>query len=179
MNKPDDGLKDELRDLSPLLSNFWEDRGKILPPPPQYFDNLPEEIMAKIRAQAAATSPNSHSKTKIWPLGKRARPAAQILLVAASFALLVATGIKAFLSPDNSLNTCADINCLKSAEVEEYVQGNLHEFTLDLILETEGTVGTLQGLALPVPIHTKEDNIDPILLDALQHLNNQEIESLF
>jgi len=173
MRNQDNGLKDELSGLSPLLGSFLEERSRVLPPPPHYFDHLQEEVMAKIQT---INPPLASSQ----PTGNLARRPALYFLAAASLTLLVSATAWIFFARINQQPPCAGINCLQAKEVEEYVKLNLHEFPLELILDTEGAEAALQEWELAVPILPAESKEwDPILLDALQQLNNQEIEALF
>lgn len=180
MNKPDNGIHEELRDLSPLLGNLWQKRDKILPPPPHYFDHLPDEVMDNLNLQNPAISPNIRpgtSRPKI--IGKRTWTLAPITLAAAVLILLATAGVWFLLDRYEDPLPCAQFECLRAAEVDEYVQGNLYDFPLELILDIKDAEKALQNLTLPLPVDSNGEDLNPMLIDALQHLDAQEIESLF
>lgn len=180
MNKPDNGLNEELRDLSTLLGNLWEERDKILPPPPHYFDHLPDEVMAKVQLKKPATAPSAPPETpRIRPIGSRYSPLARIPLAAASLALLAVAGAWFFIARDRPSLPCTQFDCLQAAEVQEYVQVNLYDFPLDLILDLNDAESALQGLTLPLPVDSNGEELSPILMDVLRDLDPDEIESIF
>ena len=180
MSKPDNGLNEELRDLSPLLGNLWEERDKILPPPPHYFDHLSDEVMANLRLQNLAVAPNTHRGTpRIGVIGRCTWPLAPIPLAAAALILLATASTWFFLARYKDPMPCAQLDCLQASEVQEYVQGNLYDFPLELILDIKDAEKALQKLTLTLPLDSTAEDLSPILIDALQQLDAQEIESLF
>jgi hypothetical protein len=90
--------------------------------------------------------------------------------------ILEATGL---LRPEKAEPAnCIGIYCLDAADVQEYVQHNIHNFPLDIILEAANAEAALNTLYMPVPSPGNEE-LAPVLNELFQQIDPQEYESLF
>lgn len=176
--KPNDELREELRQLSPLLHELKAKPGNGMPVPEGYFERLPEKIMDRIRQETAAQSaPERRPSWMDW-LQEQAALILQprYAMALASLALLLVAGWY-FLGSGNGQD-CQNIACLDIEELQTYIQNNLHSFSTDMILEAGGENAAWDQVGLPIQ-DMDASELDPILEESLEQLDAQEIEALF
>ncbi len=178
MKEPDEGLRDELRSLSPFLASLHEKDRKILPPPPGYFDKLPDEIMSTIRALSPSAALKHDTASRKRPAFPGYRSVVGRVLAFASLAGLIFAGGNLLRPKKAEPTNCAGISCLNAAEVQEYIQYNIHNFPLDVILEAANAEAALNTLFIPVPSPGNEA-LEPVFNELFQQMDAQEYESLF
>lgn len=126
--KEKDEIRKELEELAPGLSKIK--REQPFQVPPIYFKELPEEILEKARRQP--TGPAWWSSLSEW-MGSLLTPQRLVWQLAAVAVLLVA-GIWMIRS-NQEVNDLPNIADLSVEEMQVYVNNNIDEFDVDILLE--------------------------------------------
>jgi hypothetical protein len=123
MNPKKKSVEQELEQLSPLLLRLKQQDGQDTVPE-GYFEELPENILKLVNNRPEASS---HSIARVRPLWVRFAAAASVVLI---------LGAAFFFLQNDAVRSTSEVAIdLSSQEVESYIQANLEEFELDLLVE--------------------------------------------
>jgi hypothetical protein len=166
-------VQEELEQLSPMLARLKEQQsqraGQV---PPDYFEELPEKLLARIRAEESAVAPPAR------PLRWMGRsPWGYAASMAAAIALLLLGGYWFWPSPKAPAQPLAALDDLSQEGLTLYIQEHIETFDWELILEAVA----MQADDLPrlelLP-NENPDHLAPYLDEALEGLSLRELEEL-
>ncbi len=126
--------REELEGLSPFLSELKKQQNFQVPD--QYFEQLPDDLMARIKREAAAESTPSASISwldqLVATLSALMQPRYAMRL--ASVAVLILAGLFIFRSmPDNEGLEGNGLAALSDDEVHEYISQNIDDYEAEWI----------------------------------------------
>ncbi len=169
----DQELRQELERLAPTLHRLKQT--KPTPPPPGYFEALPDEVLRRIRAEEASgllrreglaakqASGARHGWLRAWLW----RPAWALAVVVA----VLAVGLLQWWYHSDEA-AASPLAGLSAEELQAYVEGRLDEFGEELLLE----VAPQDERALTLPLD--ERALDAIDEELIEELSVDELEQL-
>lgn len=126
MKKDAESLRKELEQEAPFLARL-KDQPEGLSTPDGYFDQLRQDVLARIEAEKARPRGKTRS---LWPR----------LAIAASVVALIGAAVFLFRPAPPAPEPAA---ALTAEEVHQYIADNIDEFDLDLLLPyAAGSQGT-------------------------------------
>ncbi|MBK6950168.1 MAG: hypothetical protein IPH16_20690 [Haliscomenobacter sp.] len=170
-------LRDELRALSPLLEQLKSGK-EGFQVPETYFQNLEGELLERIQQQERRTPvriPWWQPLLEQWQLLLQPRYA----LALASVLVLVAAGGYLIVRTGPGAAPCQDIACLTAEEVRSYIETNIHDFDTRTILDAGGAGAAFDDVGLPSSVFEEGELNEDELLDALESLDPEDLETLF
>lgn len=173
---PKEELRDELRALSPLLEQLKESK-EGFQVPETYFQNLEDDLMQRIQ-----WTPRQPVRTPWWqPLAAQWQILLQprYAMALASILVLMAVGGYLIVRPAPGAEPCQDIACLTVEEVRSYIETNIHDFDTRTILDAGGKEASFEDVGLPSSVFEGETLSEDELLDALEGLDPDDLETLF
>lgn len=180
MRKQDD-LKQELEELSPLLSKLKVQENPFKTPE-GYFAALPDELIARMRTEAPVSSPpvrRSWAERLTEFLQSLLQP--RIAVAFASVLVLIVAGLY-WLRPENTNSEApgqmALIADLSVEEVSDYITENIEAFEEEdlIVAVVESGVGvenTLPEMGLNAA------DVNDYMEKAIQEMDEEDLESLF
>ncbi|HKK78107.1 MAG TPA: hypothetical protein VJ933_00705 [Phaeodactylibacter sp.] len=166
--KERDDIQQELEKLSPELAKLRQQSEPKTGPPSGYFDNLADRVLE--RASGEDKPPldivwrgRSHSKRQ-WRTG---------WAVAAALLLVLSASLYIF-SPSN--RPAVSLAELSDAEARAYIEGNIDEFGINLMLEAELVHPDEQALPADMILDLQEEDIEEYLYEIME---DEELEELF
>ncbi len=171
MNK-DHELRKELERLAPTLHRLKAT--EPTPPPPGYFDGLPDEVLRRLRAEEASGLLRHRARQaaparpawRAWLGGWLWRPAAAMAVLALLVVAVLQWGrYDEHAAPGVLAEVPADA-------LETYVESRLDEFGEELLME----VAPADELTLTLPID--DGALDAIDEELLDELSTDELEQL-
>ncbi len=163
MKKRDHDIQKELEEQAPRLAQLRKQGdGDGFTTPPGYFQNLPDDVLERIRREEA-------TPTRRIPLLRRR------LLRAAAVALLVAAGAYWWwaVSPEKEMPATA---ALTADEISAYISDHLDAFDEELVLEAAAGEEELL-LLLPDPGGDPE-SLDDYYDELVRELDEESLEKL-
>lgn len=173
---PREELRDELRALSPLLEKLKEHK-EGFQAPEAYFQGLEDDIMHRIQWE-----PRKPARTPWWqPLAEQWHALLQprYAMALASVLVLIAAGWYFLVRTAPGAAPCQDIACLTAEEVRSYIETNIHNFDTRTILDAGGEEALYDDLGLPSSVFDEGELTEEELLDALESLDLDDLETLF
>ena len=176
--KKHESLNEELESLSPWLREQSR-KPQGMQVPPGYFENLEDAVFSKIDAQdarrpALSGKPGGLLRTLLQPRMWAAAAAVSAIAIACWWMFRPQTS--AVLPVDTYAETLTD------EEIEAYVLDNITEFDseqLASITEEDLTEHAPAASPSPTPsVKTPDDIPDEELENLLQHMSEEELESL-
>lgn len=123
--KQQDEVRKELESLSPRLLRLKEQEGKAsFRVPPNYFRDLPDEVMRRIEREETSRSAPRRIR----------RHLGYVLAVAATGLLVI---IAAALLRQTSASPSPELVALSEEEISRYINAHIDAFDLDLLVEWE------------------------------------------
>lgn len=173
---PKEELRDELKALSPLLEQLKATK-EGFQVPENYFRNLEGELLERIRQErrTPARAPWWQPLLEQWQLLLQPRYA----LALASVLVLIAAGGYLIVRTAPGAAPCQDIACLTAEEVRSYIETNIHNFDTRTILDAGGEDASFDDIELPNSVFEGENLNEDELLDALEGLDPEDLETLF
>ncbi|HFA51269.1 MAG TPA: hypothetical protein ENJ95_19830 [Bacteroidetes bacterium] len=170
--KNKNGLKDELRAISPLLSRLKEGK-EGYQVPNDYFKSLPDEVWQKVAPeQAEAVEPTYSRQSRLTTfLQNFFRP--KYALALASVALLLVAGFY-FMNNENAatLPPAVALEEISDEALDTYINDNIEDF--DEALLEEQLAGKIGGPLPGLDLENSEGYYDEII----DELDIEDIEDL-
>lgn len=171
MNKNHE-LRQELESLAPTLQRLKQ--AEPTPPPPGYFDGLPDEVLRCIRAEEASgllrrEGPATKQASRPWLgwlWGWLWRPAWALAMVA-----VLAVALLQWWHP-NEEAAAGPLAGLSAEELGAYVEGRIDEFGEELLLE----VAPEEELSLSLPLD--DEALDEVGEELLDDLSMDELKQM-
>jgi hypothetical protein len=175
MKKDKDEMRKELEGLSPLLHQLKK-RHPDTPPdqiPKGYFHRMQDEVLGRIREEERQRSPGS--TTSQWVEWFRQLFSPKLVVGLATAAVLVVAGLWWMNRSVNIQTVEGDIawSSLSQNEVNAYVNENLDEFDLDLIVRYTEDASSPMDLFLPEQI--EEEALDQYLDEIIDDLDIEDL----
>ncbi len=163
-------VREELEQLSSRLARLKEQQKQPFDLPHNYFRELPEEVMARIRSEESPSGWWPELSARIAALW-RLRYAALL----ATVAVLAAVGFWQLNRPAESELRAEDIFAsITAEEADAYIRSNIDDFANELVLEVSQTPSAKS----PSASSLEEHEIEEYLNDALEDLDPEELEDL-
>lgn len=166
-------VQEELEQLSPILARLKEQQSQYVGQvPPDYFEELPEKVLARIRAEEPAAPPPARPRR--W-MGHS--PWGYAASIAAAIALLLLGGYWFWPSPKAPAEPLAALDDLSQEGLARYIHEHIEAFDWELILEAVA----MQADDLPRLELLPNENLDhlaPYLDEDLEGLSLRELEEL-
>jgi hypothetical protein len=173
MNNRKTTVQEELEQLSPTLARLKEQqRQRAGQVPPNYFEELPERVLARIRAEAPAAAPAGRPSRLGWR--SHWRYAASL---AAAIALLLLGGYWFWPGRTVPAEPLAALDDLSQEGLALYIHEHIEAFDWELILEAVAMqADDLPRLELLPDL--PPDQLAPYLDEAIEGLSQGELEEL-
>ncbi len=130
-------IRDELNELSPLLSKL--DKGEGFQLPPRYFEKLTLEVLQKAKAESTSveTVPQwQQTISNIWAAIWQPKMAMGLATIAL---LVVATTF--FFNKGSEVDPLAELSSISDEELDFYIQENFDELDMDLFADINDASG--------------------------------------
>ncbi len=171
MSKNQD-LRQELERLAPSLHRLKQ--AEPTPPPPGYFEGLPDEVLRRIRAEEASgllrrEGPAAQRVSKPWYgwlMDWLWRPAWALAVIA-----VLAVALQQWWHHRDA-PAAGSLAGLSAEELQTYVEGRLDEFGEELLIE----LSPEDELSLTLPLD--EGALDAIDEELLDEMSVDELEQL-
>jgi hypothetical protein len=166
-------IQEELERLSPLLASLKQQEQDALSSlPPGYFDALPNQVLARIRAENGSASPPARPLQLRWH-----RQLAYAAGLAAAIALFAIGAYRYWHSSPASGEPLAALENLDQEGLQRYVNDHIEAFDLELILEALVVEpNDLQRLEILPGL--KGSYLDQYLDEAIEELSLSDLEEL-
>jgi len=167
--KERDPIQEELEQLSPTLAKLRE-QGRAAPvPPPDYYEQLSDRVIGRIEAE-------ERSPLKVvWKHWGRKRRLSYIWTSLAA-SLLLALGVSLYFFLPQGTVAEHTLASLSEVEAQSYIEKNIDEFGIALMLEAE--LVQIEDAELPVELlpEVGEEEAEEYLYDLLEE---EDLEEFF
>lgn len=172
-------IQKELDKLAPELAELKKETMARPSVPEGYFNSLTDTILRRAGAESEAKQKDKLPKATLTVVRKRSLGrsinSSMRLALAACFLLLLGGAYWAvFVMPKTSINYTASIDQLGREEIDEYIEDNISDFDLSLMLEAEMVnsvaVGNLFAGEIPA------EDMDAYLDELLEGIDLEELE---
>lgn len=166
--KDRDDIQQELEKLSPELAKLRQQPARKPVPPPGYFDSLADQVLER------ATAEDKPPLNVVWRGRSRSKRQWKTwLAVAAAVLLVLSVSLYVFSPLAHSEESLAG---LSDAEARAYIEGNIDEFSINLMLEAELVQTDDQALPAGIIPDLEEEEVEEYLYELLE---DEELEELF
>ncbi len=174
--KDNKDVREELEDLSPFLSGLKKQQNFQVPD--QYFEQLPDDLMARIKRETAEESKPSASISwfdqLVAALSALMQPRYALRL--ASVVVLILAGLFIFRSmPDNEGLEGSGLAALSEDEVHEYISQNIDDYEAEWIPDFD-TAESENGLSVEEAAENAE--LDVYFDEIIDVLDDNDLEDL-
>lgn len=179
MKKRSDNVQEELESLSPFLAKLRkEDPGFKVPE--GFFQHLTGEIMEQVRLMPAPMVDSGKGGAKAWrppfiAVWRMLRQPGYALALASVIVLVMAGLFWLRPQPGNYAGSVAWSD-ISTQEMTEYVEENIQEFELELLVEL---APGLEQRSILSGTGIETDMLDEYLEDILNEVEIEELENLF
>jgi hypothetical protein len=168
--KERDPIQEELEQLSPALAKLRKQgRRKAPVPPADYYEQLSDRVMGRIAEE---------ERSPLKVVSKNWGRTRQLSYTWASLAaaLLLALGVSLYLFLPQDTSTDHTLASLSDAEAQSYIEHNIDEFEIGLMLEAE--LVQMEDAELPVELLPEigEEEAEEYLYDLLEE---EDLEAFF
>jgi hypothetical protein len=172
-------VQKELDKLAPNLAKLKKE-GFVKPALPDgYFDRLPDTVLARAKAEREVSQ--DENPLKVVSDRKRKRPvirsmnSSMRLALAACFLLLLGGAYWALLvMPTGNTDLVASIDQLNQEEIDQYIEANINDFDVSLMLEAELVDSDAMGNMFTNEI--PEEDMDAYLDELLDGIDIEELQ---
>ncbi|NBC07514.1 MAG: hypothetical protein GVY26_10005 [Bacteroidetes bacterium] len=165
--KDRDDIQQELEELAPDLARLRQSVPRELAPPPGYFDSLADRVLEQAMAE------DKPPLNVVWHRRRSVRQWKTWLAVAAAALLVLSVSLYVFYPPAHSEESLAG---LSDAEARAYIEGNIDEFSISLMLEAELVQTGDPALPAGIIPDLEEEEVEEYLYEILE---DEELEELF
>ncbi len=173
-------VRDELSSLSPFL-NKMKDEETPFKVPDQYFQQLPDQIIDRLKSEGAWEEEPSSSwsfNEFFQKLADRLAVLLQPRMAMALASVLVIVVVAWFLMRQNqsSSNGALDFAVLSAEEIQFYIEANMDDFDEETVMQVAQDDSDIK-LIPPTGIDSEE--LDRLLDQVIDDMDTQELEELF
>ena len=166
-------VKEELQHLSPFLSDLKKENPFKVPQ--QYFEQLPDELMNRVRKDRLRSS----DKTKVSWLDQFLNELVRIFsprLVAgfATCVLLLAAGFF-FLRQEQNPAEQEFLAGVSNEEIQQYLSDNIDDIDDEMLIEMSLSHHNVDVLG---PIDLKEEEMEEFIEDFMDDIDDETLEEL-
>lgn len=165
--KEQDHIQQELQQLAPELAKLRAQPKTDPIPSPDYFQRLTEQVLEQ--AQADEKQP----LRVVWKERSYSKRHLRSWAAAAAVLLVLSSSIYLFLPANRAADGLAT---LSKSEAQTYIEYNIHEFNINLMLEAELVRADDESLPVGLIPELQEEEAEEYLYELLQ---NEELEELF
>ena len=155
-----DNIQRELEGLSPELAKLREQPWREPTPPSGYFEGLAGRVLE--RAENGRVQPLN----VVWRSGGRPNRSRRVWLAAAAAAVLLVLSASVYLFSPRG-HDAASLAELSSAEANAYIEGNIDEFSISLMLEAKLLQDGEQALPVDIIPGLQEEEAEEYLYEIL------------
>ena len=166
--KDRDDIQQELEKLSPELAKLRQQPTRSPGPPPGFFDSLADRVLER------ATAEDKRPLNVVWRNRSRSKGQWVTWLAVAAAALLVLSVSLYIFSP--SVRPEESLAGLSDAEARAYIEGNIDEFSINLMLEAELVQTDDQAPPAGIIPDLEQEEVEEYLYELLE---DEELQELF
>ena len=171
-------VQDELSSISPMLSKMKQEQEDPFRVPHNYFEQLPDDIMRQLKAEAAPEPAKTQGISWIDRMLESLTVLLQprMAVAFASMALLIVAAFFFLQSPGEESPYVAEIQeDISEQEIAAYIEANIDEFDAELLFaESDSPYEDLQDNSLEV----EDEELDEYMDDLIDELDESELEQL-
>ncbi|MEM9918327.1 MAG: hypothetical protein AAF990_09550 [Bacteroidota bacterium] len=171
-------IKDELSSISPLLSKMKQEQEDPFRVPHNYFEQLPDDIMQRLKAEAAPEPVDTPSVSWIDRMLESLSALLQprMAMAFASMVLVIVATFFFLRSPveENPTAIAETQEEISDQEIAAYIEANIDEFDAELLFAESDFQDELQDNTLDL----EAEELDKYLDDLIDDLDASELEQL-
>ena len=175
--KRTDEIRDELKDIAPLLSEM--DKKEVFKVPKDYFEALPDKILDQVRTETSSRPQKAADPVPGWIRQLAAmfdillQP--KYALSLASIGLLILAAVYIVPWSGENPGTMVEADVPSAEDISQYIAAHIEEFDTDLLLElTENETFDRQTLTQP----QDDTNIDEYIDEIIDELDDGDLEDI-
>lgn len=171
MKKSNDKVREELEGLSPLLAKMKKEPDGFKAPD-HYFERLTEAVMEQVRYEPAVQTPAKAAWYEPLVSAIRRLPRPRYAMGLAGIAILIAVALR-WLNPPAATPAWSEIS---TEAMTEYVERNIQEFELDLLVEL---APDLERRSILSGTDLEEEALNGYLEEMLDEVEMEDLEEIF